>query len=341
MTLRIGPGFGVNRGGRTFTKMFFENALVVSVSLTLASAQSFLHGPAGERPVPVQMVVTAEPLDASQVPSIDRANVRALQGQTQLPVTEWLPLKGDMAALELYVLIDERVDPSATGRFDELRSFISSQATTTAVGVAYMNRGEARIVQIPTKDHARAAKAIRPPSGDNSAEANPFTSLSALTNGWSTGAPRREVILVTDGIDVFEDVGGASMYLDIGVADAQRAGVQVFCIFAPSTGHAGHSPALIHEGQAYLAQLAEETGGEAYFNLNEGEPSISFDPYLADVGRHLAHQYRVTFLATPVAGRPLLGGEEGFQQVALRTALPTVELTSAHGFYLKAAESQP
>ena len=29
------------------------------------------------------------------------------------------------------------------------------------LGVAYMNRGEARIVQIPTKDHARAAESLQ------------------------------------------------------------------------------------------------------------------------------------------------------------------------------------
>jgi len=286
------------------------------------------------------MVVTAEPLYGSQIPAINRGDVRALKGQTELPVTEWLPLQGDMAGLELYFLIDERVDPTATARFEELRRFISSQPATTAVGVAYMNTGEARIAQTPTRDHALAAKAIRTPTGDNSFEANPFTSLSALINGWPTGALRREVVLVTDGIDVFEDVGGATMYLDIGVADAQRAGIPVFCFFAPSAGHAGHSSALIRGGQAYLAEIAEQTGGESYFNVNELEPATSFDPYLADVARHLAHQYRITFLATPVAGRDLLVSEPGFQRIAFRTPLPTVELISAHGFFLGAEESR-
>ena len=78
----------------------------------------------------------------------------------------------------------------------------------------------------------------------------------------------------------------------------------------PGAGHASHSPALIRGGQAYLAQLAEETGGEAYFNANELEPSPSFDPYLADMARHFAHQYRASrFQPRRFAGHP-------FQRVA-------------------------
>jgi len=320
---------------------FLNTAAVISMSFTLASAQSVFQVPVEQHAVPVHMVVTAEPLYGGQIPSINRGDVQVLHLPTDLPVTEWLPLQGDMAGLELYFLIDERVDPSTTARFEELRRFISSQPATTAVGVAYMKNGEARIAQPPTSEHTLAANAIRTPTGDNSFEANPFTSLSALINGWPTGALRREVVLVTDGIDVFEDVGGATMYLDIGVADAQRAGVEVFCFFAPSAGHAGHSAALIHGGQAYLQQIAEETGGESYFNVNELEPATSFDPYLADVARHLARQYRITFLATPVVRRGVLGGESALQRVAFRTPLPNVELTSAYGFYLGAEESRP
>ena len=125
-------------------KTFLNTAAVVSMSFTLTSAQSVPQALAGQRAVPVHMVVTAESLSGGQVPSINRSDVRVLQGHTGLPVTEWLPLQGDMAALELYFLIDERVDPSATARFEELRRFISSQPATTAVGVAYMDTGEAR-----------------------------------------------------------------------------------------------------------------------------------------------------------------------------------------------------
>jgi hypothetical protein len=307
-------------------KSFLNTATVISMSFTFASAQSVPRTIGG---VPVQMVLTAEPFHGSEVPPIKRGDVRVMQDKSNLPVTEWVSLQDDMAGLELYVLIDEKVDPSAAARFDEIRNFISSQAPTTAVGVAFMENGLANIVQAPTKDHALAAKVLRLPLGTMSASDNPFYSLSALINCWSAGSPRRDVLIVTDGVDRFEDVGGASMYLDLAIEDAQRAGVQVFCLYAP--GHSSHSPALVHGGQAFLAQLAEESGGEAYFK--EGGPSPSFDPYLAALAKQLAHQYLVTFRAAPVAG-------QAFQRVTFTTQLPNVELISAHGFYLNAEERE-
>ncbi len=129
------------------------------------------------------------------------------------------------------------------------------------------------------------------------------------------------------------------MYLDVAIADAQRAGVQVFCVYAPAAGHSGHSPALIQGGQSYLARIAEETGGEAYYKA--GEPSLAFDPYLADVAEHLAHQFRVTFLAATDAREPTPAEGDGFRRVAFRTQIPNVELVSAHGLYLKTKGSRP
>jgi hypothetical protein len=315
-------------------KTLLNTAAVISLSFTLASAQSVPQTPAGGPAVPVKMVVTAEALYGSAIPPINRADIRVLREKTDLPVTEWISLQGDRADLELYVLIDEKINPNVAPRIEEIRRFVLRQPVTTAVGIAYMHKGEAKIAQAPTRDHASAAKALRPPSGNVSAEANPFTSLSALINGWHTESLRREVLVVTDGVDIFENVGYANMFVDIAVEDAQRAGVQVFCFYAPGAGHSGHSPALIRGGQAYLAELAEQTGGEAYFNVNELEPSPSFDPYLTEVARHLAHQYRITFLATPVAGH-------AFQRVTFPTPLPNVEVTSAHGFYLDAEALRP
>jgi hypothetical protein len=291
-------------------------AIAVSMFGSIASAQTQAGG------VPVHMVVTAEPVQGSAVPAISRGDVAAWQGRTRLPVTEWLPLQGDKAELELYILIDERVDPNQAALFQQLRRFVSDQPPSTAVGIAYMFNGEAHIARTPTKDHALAAAALRVSSGSESAAASPFMSLSALVNGWTSGAPRREVLAVTDGIDRFGDFGDLNMYVGQTVADVQRAGVVVFCLYAPSLGHAAHSPALIRWGQTYLGQVAEETGGEAYL-------SGSIEPFLADLNRHLAHQYQITFLAPPSSGAV-------FQAVRFTTEVPNVDLLSAYGFYVRA-----
>jgi hypothetical protein len=287
----------------------------VAVSLLCSSARA--QEVSG---VPVQMVVTAEPFQGSAMPAISSGDVAAWQGRTSVPVTGWVPLTGDKAGLELYILIDERVDPAQVALFDRLRRFVSDQPPSTAVGIAYMFNGEARIAQTPTTDHALAAKALRVSSGSESAEASPYVSLSALVNGWGRGeAPRREVLAVTDGIDRFGDFGDLNTYVDAAVADAQRAGVLVYCLYAPSLGHSSHSPALIRWGQSYLGRLGEQTGGETYL-------SGSLDVYLADLSEHLAHQYLATFRASR-SGEPM-------QEVRFTTRFPNVDLLAAYRFAL-------
>jgi len=316
-------------------------SLIISAGLGVFAQNLFAqnlfaqnHGSgASASPVPVHMVVTAEPLRAAEMPPIAPADVRVFQDSTRLALTDWLPLQGDSAGLEFYVLIDERVDPNQAALFSQLRRFVFNQAPATAVGIAYMHNGEVQIAQAPTRDHAVAAHALRATSGNSSANANPFFSLSFLLNRWQIGETlRREVLLVTDGLDVFNDIGPYNMYLEDTIRDAQRAGVLVYCAYAPALGHSSHSPALIHGGQANLAQLAEETGGEAY--IGEPQPPLSFEPYLADLAKHLANQYRLTFLATPSTG-------DGFQAVRIQAEVPNVEIISAHSFYLKTLEALP
>jgi len=122
------------------------------------------------------------------------------------------------------------------------------------------------------------------------------------------------------------------MYVDDSISDAQRAGVLVYTLYAPAIGHASHSPALIRWGQTYLGQIAEETGGEAYLP-SPGTPA-PFDQYFADIARHLANQYRITFLATPDTG-------DGYQRVSFTAEGQNAELVAAHRFYLRASQARP
>ena len=102
--------------------------------------------------------------------------------------------------------------------------------------------------------------------------------------------------MVTSGVD---PLGGgiSNPYLDAAIEHAQRAGIVVYAIYTPGAGHSGHSYWRMNWGQNHLAQIAEETGGEAYM-LGFGPP-VSIDQYLADIAQHLAHQYVVSFLIPP------------------------------------------
>jgi len=224
-------------------KTQFEFSMMFALIAGVACGQGMNRpGNASTRSTAIQMVLTVETLSDNPTPVTVR-DIRALQGKVYLPVTGLAPLQGEAAGMELYILIDEKLSPTVAPRFAEIKHFVSMQPPTTAVGVAYMDNGEAHIVQAPTADHVQAAAAIRLPSGIMSPMSNPYFSLSALIGRWPARTPRREVLLLTNGIDRFEDVGGASMYLDVAIEDAQRAGVQVYCLYAPGLGHAGHSPA--------------------------------------------------------------------------------------------------
>ena len=314
-------------------KFFYLSVAAVCLSCSLLVAQNGNAASGGGTTSQVQMVITAEVLRGKDIPAPTAADIQITQEQRNLEITSVVPLVGENGRLDLMILIDDRLNPAQSALFDQLRNFVQNQGAQTSVGIAYMQNGEVRIVQFPTKDHVLAAQALRAPAGIESAGASPYASLSTLLRGWAPGtAPRREVLMITDGIDRFETFGDFNMSLDQAVADSQRVGVPVFAFYASALGHASHSPALIHWGQTYLGRLAEETGGEAYFN--GPEPPATYEPYLADVAVHLASQYLVTFLAEPQPG-------ERFQSVRFRSRIPGVELTAPYRFYLKERPSVP
>jgi hypothetical protein len=275
--------------------------------------------------VPVHMVVTVEPRHGSNVPVINREDVMVYQGRDRAKVTDWLALQGDHAALQLFILIDDSANTSLGSQLEDIRQFINAQPATTAIGVAYMRNGIADLQQNPTNDHTQAAKALRLPFGDPGASASAYFSVSDLIKRWPETPVRREILMVSDGIDRYWGSGPSDPYVDSTIEDAQRAGVIIFSIYMPGGGHFGHSFWRINWGQNYLSQISDETGGESYY-LGFGAP-VSFAPYLDDLTHRLTRQYLLTFLAKPEK-------KAGFQQVKLRTEVPNAELVAADRVYV-------
>jgi hypothetical protein len=272
------------------------------------------------------MVVTVEAHHGTEVPEIKQQDVTVRQGKERAQVTGWLPLRGEHAGLELFVLLDEALTPMSLGpQLDDLGRFINSQPDTTMIGVAYMRDGTADIAQNLTSEHAQAAKALRLPLGTVGAMASPYLSIGDLIKRWPEGKVRREMLVVSDGIDRFGGVGPANPYVDTAIERAQRAGIIIHAIYSTGVGHYGHTYWRFYWGQNYLSKMASETGGEAYF-LGLGNP-VSFAPYLEDLTRRLTNQYLLTFLAKP-------GKKPGLQSVKLRTEVPNAELVAADKVYV-------
>jgi hypothetical protein len=278
--------------------------------------------------VPAHLVVTVEARHGKDVPVIHRDDVMAYQGKERGTVTDWLPLQGDHAGLDFFVLLDDASSTSLGSQLDDLRQFILGQPPTTSIGVGYMRNGTVDIVQNFTTDHAAAAKSLRLPFGNTGAIASPYFSVVDLLKHWPESAVRREILMVSDGIDRYGGGGPAEdPYVNSAVEAAQKAGVIIFTIYANGVGHWGHSFWRINWGQNYLAQIADETGGESYF-LGLQTP-VSFSPYLDDLSHRLNHQYLLTFLAKPEK-------KAGLQAVRLMTEVPNAELVSADRVWVPA-----
>ena len=279
--------------------------------------------------VPARLVVTVEPHHGSNIPVINREDVSVYEGHDRDEVTEWTPAQGDNAALELFILIDDNSSTSLGSQLEDIKQFINGQPPTTLVGVAYMQNGTARVVQNPTNDHAQAAKSLRLPMGNGGAESSPYFSVSDLVKRWPASKARHEALVISDGIDRFYGTGDPQdPYLQAAIDDAVRAGIILSAIYTPGVGHFGHSYWQNYWGQMYLSQMADQTGGEAYYIGFTGAP-VSFAPYLDQFAHRLQHQYWLGFLAKPPK-------KSGFVSIRVRSEIQGVDLISARRVYVSA-----
>lgn len=303
-----------------FLAIAFSLALICGAPVT-ALAQQNAEG------VPTHLVVTVEPHKGNTAPVINRDEIMVYEGKDRDQVVDWVPAQGDHAALELFLLLDDSSSINLGTQLDQIRQFIDRQPPTTKIGVAYMQNGIARIEQNLTDDHALAAKALRLPMGIGGGNASPYFSLSDLVKRWPATTARRSVFMVTDGIDRYYGEGDLEdPYLQQAVDDANRAGITVSAIYNPDAGHFGHSYWLAYWGQLYLSEVAEKTGGEAYY-IGFNGAAVAFGPYLDELSNRLSHQYMLTFLAK----RPK---KAGWQRIRLASEVPKVDLVSAKQVYV-------
>jgi len=235
-----------------------------------------------------------------------------IENTESMRIVNIAPLYGDK---ELYVLIDDSANYDFGVKLDELRDFMNSQPPSTAVGVAFIRDGELKVVQAPAKDHKLAARALRAPAG--SKPENPWCALSGLIREWPAGVERREVLMITSGLD--KTVGGKAPCgnADTAIAQAQRAGVAVFAIYHPVGDYAIQEWRRVDDGVVELSHVCYETGGEAYFVTHSAMETIV--PFLDDIAEHLNNQYRMTVVFDSALG-------PGLRDVYLHPVYPDLEL---------------
>lgn len=310
--------------------MRFHSGLhaIAAVALIYFSFSPVAHAQEGAFPgTPVKAVVTVEPRHGKDVPNVRAEDVMVMQGRQRDKVDSWQPIEATPGGVQLFVLIDDSLSTSDLGtKLNDIRSFINSQPANRQIGVAYMRNGAALIAQQLTNDHAAATKAVRLPIGDRGASGSPYFSLQDLLKRWPETNAAREVVTITDGIDPFGDTFDMNdPYVLAAIEDAQRTGVVVNAIYAQASGHYGHTLWRTTWGQNVLSELADATGGDAYF-LAEQSP-VSFTPYFDEINQRIKHQYLLTFEAQP-------GKKSGLQRVKFMTEVPNADLVGPSQVYV-------
>ena len=284
--------------------------------LILISQIANAQDKSGPKSVPVHFVITDAALrEEAELPPLRREDVKVKQGKNFLQVTQLIPAQGDNAALQLMILIDDTLNTSVGNNLTDVKDFISAQPSSTVIGVAYMSNATVNVVQNFTSDHDLAVKAVRLPRGSFAAMDSPYLSLISLVKSWPQQNVRREVLMVTDGIDrlrgeqpqasrlgpnfgpVYHSMPTISVDATSASEISQRYNVLVHSIYAAGVGRAGRSSWDLQIGLSGLSKLAEETGGECY-SLGTS-PLVSFKPYLERLQKLLSNQYYVVFQAVP------------------------------------------
>jgi hypothetical protein len=302
--------------------------------LVLSLVPSYAQSGSSTTTTPVQMTVTLRVQgENKRMPEVNREDIIVRQGKDRLEVTSWTPIGGERSPLDLFILIDDAARQTVSLQFGDLRQFIHSLPPTTSVGVGYMRNGTVQIAQDLTTDHRRAADALRLPLGSPGVYGSPYLSAIDLMNRWPDTQNRREIVMITDGIDRLHGwshrrgFGPISPDVDSASAVAQRTGTLIHGIYTRGVGWRGSNFWQVATGQNAMAKLADATGGESFF-LGIQQP-VTFRPYLDRLQNSQGNRYRLEFDA--VAGK-----KPGLQTVKLTTEIAGVELDSADSVWVAA-----
>ncbi len=286
--------------------------------------------------VAVNMIVTATVANGKRMPQLTGSDIAVKRGKEQLRVSSWTPARGSNAGLDLFVLIDDAAAPSLGMHLEDVRSFILAQPATTLIGVGYMQNAGVQVAQDLTANHALAAQALRLPIGHAGAYGSPYLSVTDLMKRWPEHESRREVIILSDGVDrmhrTLHTRRGFTVNPDVDVAAtvAHQTGTVIHSIYVPGARLTRRAYWPLTNGQAQMASLSEKTGGKSFY-LGLQSP-VSLRPYLDELQNVFANQYVLTFSAKP-------DKKPGLQSVKLSTDVAGVALAAHQAVWVPASRN--
>ncbi len=282
-----------------------------------------------EGSTPTQTLVTVDS-KAPVTPAVSNITIKVDNRQTPLTgITRLAP-----GGTEVALLIDDGLRWSAARELADMQSFIKSLPEGTEIFVGYMQNGRVVPAHYFTTDLAAAAQSVHIPSGLPGSSGSPYLCVSDFVKKWPKdnlgptpiggASPSREarfIIMITNGVDPYN--GSTSLanqdspYVAAAVTDVQRAGIPVYSIYFSDAGFRGGQASF--SGQSYLAQIADGTGGQAYYE-GTGNP-VSMTPFFKEFQRAIAETYIASFDAP---------SRKDLVSIKLMTNLPGTKLHAAN-----------
>jgi hypothetical protein len=281
--------------------------LIALVAVTSLVPAVPLWGRAENQQGQGQAIVTVLPDKDASVPAIPQQALSVKVNGKNASVTSWKQFSPG-SPVELVILIDSAARSSMGTQLQDIANFVQALPANTQASIAYMENGHAALTGPLSSDRAEILRGLHLTSGIPGIDASPYFCLSDLAQHWpsNNGQARREVVMITDGVDYYDGArhyDPDDPYLQAAMNDSVRAQLIVYSIYWRNTGRLDRTEAATDAGQNLLTQLTQTTGGNNYW-IGFGDP-VSFQPYFEDIERRLNNQYELGFMA-PSNGKPQL-----------------------------------
>jgi hypothetical protein len=281
----------------------FQLATMAAAAALLAAMPVFVH--AEDQPGQGQAIVTVLPQGNAPAAALQQQQFSIKVDGKASNVTGFQALRGDNSPVEMVILIDGGARTSLGSQMSDIQHFVQSLPANTSASIAYMMNGQAVLTGPLSTDHAEVLRGLHIPSGGSpGVSASPYFCLSDLAKHWPSTSrqARREVVMVTDGVDYYDmRYDPDDPYLQAAITDSVRARMTVYSIYWRNDGRLDNRMGPTDAGQNLLTQLTQATGGNNYWQ-GYGNP-VSLQPYLDDIERRLNNQYEVSFMA-PFKDKP-------------------------------------
>jgi hypothetical protein len=249
-------------------------------------------------------------------------------------ITSWKPLNGPDDSVELVILIDSSARTTLGSQLDDITHFVNSLPPNVKADIAYMQNGRAVFGGPLSANHAQVLSAFHLPIGSFGTSASPYFCLSDLAQHWPSANhdARREVVMVTDGVDYYEmRFDPEDPYVQAAINDSAKAGLVVYSIYWMNQGLVDRSLYQNNASQSLLGMVTDATGGKSYWQ-GMGNP-VSFQPYFEDLSRRLANQYELSFNAR-------LDGKPTLQTMKLKVNAPAINVSAPQQVFVNHAGAE-